>query len=414
MFLPTFRTCALAGLLTLGSGLAVLGAAAGTCGPAPAPAVPAPAVPAPELADQVPAPRNASPASTATLETQHFEVAYDPARVTREEAEEAARHAEAAWERCAALFGTALKGRLRLDLTPSFAGATGFAKPGDPDARDPARRPLVGLRYPDLEYLGLTAEYVLAHEVAHLFSGDLAATSLGEGIADWAAGHFSGIPMRPWWGTALREADLWIDPDALFITGDFPARPEVDEVIRTAQYVQSGLLVRFLVERFGWADTAKFAEEYGRHRGPLISNEDRKDLRPPRRRPEGNRPARERSDPRLPPHAESVRAVFERRLGQSWERLRDDWLREMERDSPPPGEAERLVLAQRLYGAVRNYEMWLREQKPAPDERSRQRVREAFVAANRALAAGDVDRASRGLRYALGLVDQLRRPRITA
>ena len=80
-------------------------------------------------------------------------------------------------------------------------GATGYARPGDLRSADPKRASLIGVRYAELDYLGIGAEYVLTHEIAHIFSGKLAGSALGEGIADWATGFFNGVPMAPWWGT---------------------------------------------------------------------------------------------------------------------------------------------------------------------------------------------------------------------
>jgi hypothetical protein len=347
---------------------------------------------------------------SSTLDSEHFEIVYDTRRLSPDGAEEARRVAEAGWARCEKLFGSAPEGKLRLDLTPNFYGATGFAKPGDPKARDADERPMIGVRYSELDYLGLRGDYVLTHEIGHVFSGKVAGSALGEGIADWAAGNFAGIPMRPWWGAALRRAGLWLDPDAFFITGEFEPRPEVDEVIRTAQYVESGLLVQFLVERFGWAKTAAFAAEYGKLRGRLNSNADRKTLKTPR----DFQPRPDRPDPRLPPDASALRAVWERHFGLGWDKLRAEWEGRMEGEAPPAGQAERLVLAERIYGAVRNWEMWTLEQKPAPDKETRTLVREAFTRANRALASGDLAEAARAYEQARAMVEQLRRPKSVA
>lgn len=345
------------------------------------------------------------------LQTEHFEIRYRPAALSRAKAEEAARIAEAAWVRCRERFGEAPAGKLRLDLTPAFIGATGYALRPNPRARqDAGRRWSIGVRYPELDYLGLSPEYVLTHEIAHAFSGDLAGGPLAEGIADWAAGGFSGQPMRPWWGAALRSAGLWIDPTALFVTGEFRATPEVDAVSRTALYVETGLLVQFLVERFTWPRTKAFAEEYGAVRGPLNSNEDRRAGRVPPGFPTGpGRPV-----PRRPPDADAVRAVFEKHFGESWERLLSEWERTMAAEPPPRPEADRLVLAQRIYGAIRNYEMWLASQPIMPPTAWQDTVREAFTRANGALRAGDLPGAAAALDRARALVERLRRPRIIA
>lgn len=345
-------------------------------------------------------------ASRATLDSAHFVVLYDPARVTPADAEQARLLAEKGWERCRVLFGEEPSGKVRLDLSPDFVGATGFAVPPRPGKRETR---MIGVRYADLDYLGLTAEYVLTHEIAHIFSGDLGGSALGEGIADWAAGTFSGLPMRPWWGEALRKAGLWIEPEAFFITGDFPATPEVDAVIRTAQYAESALLIRFLVARYGWDRTKRFAAEYGRLRGPLESNEDR--LRTPRRRGDS---IQESAEARRPPDAAAVRELFHKHLGITWGKLVEEWRSEMLADAAPANEAGRFVLAQQLYGAVRNYEMWVLEQRKQPPAEMRDWIRRTFTEANRALARGDLDAARSAFRRAVGGVQQLRRPVSTA
>lgn len=373
------------------SGYAVLAILVGSC----ASGAPATAGPVQRLR---PTPRSAA----STLDSAHFLVLYDPARVSRVEAEVARGLAEKGWERCRALFGDEPGGKLRLDLTPDFVGATGFAIPPRAGSRD-AR--IIGVRYADLDYLGLSGEYVITHEIAHIFSGDLGGSALGEGVADWAAGTFSGLPMRPWWGEALRKAGLWIDPEAFFITGEFPSTPEVDAVIRTAQYAESGLLVRFLVDRYGWERTKRFAAEYGRLRGRLESNEDRS-RRPPRRRG-ANADA---GESRTPPDPAAVRDAFNRHLGKTWAKLLEEWRAQMESDVAPRTEAGRFVLAQQLYGAVRNYEMWLLEQRSQPSAEMLEWIRRSFTEANRALARGDMDAARSEFRRALGGVQQLRRP----
>lgn len=340
------------------------------------------------------------------ISTPHFLLTYRPSLLDSAQARKAATEAEAGWQRCARLFGSEPAVRLPVDLTPSFVGATGFASPGEPGSRDPQRQPRVGVRYADLEYLGLNGDYVLTHEIAHIFSGTLAGSSLGEGIADWAAGSFAGLPLRPGWGTALREAGLWIEPEALFVTGAFEARPEVDEVIRTAQYLESALLVQFLVQRFGWEKFRGFAELYGKERGRLVSSGERRPRPPPRR-------GRDAGGGEGPLNPSAVRAVFEQALGESWDRLRSDWEASMSKDRLPPPEAERLVLAQRLYGAVRQYEMWSLAQQGL-DLESRASVREAFTATSRALLRGELELAARELRRARALVDSLRRPRTVA
>jgi hypothetical protein len=234
-----------------------------------------------------------------------------------------------------------------------------------------------------------------------VFSGPLAGTSLGEGIADWAAGSFAGIPQRPWWGKTLRRGGLWIEPEVLFVTGEFDQGAEVEAIMRTAQYAESGLLAAYLIDRFGWEKFKPFALEYGKARGPLESNA--------ARRSEA-RPGRERRGAGERPDVEQVSAVFHKHFAAAPDKVLADWLAWMEQSSEPPADAEKLLLAERIYGAVRNYELWLVRQRPGPAAEVRRMVREAFIEANRSLGAGNLDAARAAFARARGYVDSLRRP----
>jgi len=352
-----------------------------------------------------------APREVKSLASEHFDLQYDPARLSEEQATDARRLAESAWTWNRQLFGSAPDHRLKIDLTPDFQGATGFFKPGDPTAKQPDRRPFIGVRFGELDYLGLPAEYVLRHEIAHWFSGDLAGSPLGEGIADWAAGQFAGVPARPWWGEELRKAGLWVEPEAFFITGDFDAPNEVNAPIRTASYAESALLIRYLVERFGWQKFRDFAADYSEARGPLTSNDSRKEIRVRPRRPQSGKAER---DPRLAPDAEAVRATFEKHFGTPWSQLRSEWEKGMRADPAPPEQAEGLVLAFRIYGAIRNYEMWLIQQRAAPSRASQEAVRRAFTRANTLQKQRDYPAARQALADARSLVQQLREPRSIA
>ncbi|MGV3724525.1 MAG: hypothetical protein ACO1SX_26825 [Actinomycetota bacterium] len=349
--------------------------------------------------------------SSARLSTEHFDLVYAPDRVTEAEAKEAARISEAAWSRCRVVFGAAPDHRLRIDLTPDFTGATGFFRPGDPKAKEPARHPFIRVRLTELDYLGLSPEYVLTHEIGHWFSGPLAGTSLGEGVADWAAGAYSGVALRPWWGKALKANGLWVDPDAYFVTGEFSENAEVDARSRTASYAESALLVRYLVERFGWPKVREFAQAYGEARGPLTSNASRRGMRlPPAPRRRGGR-GPQQPDPRQPPNARAVEAAFEK-LGESWPTLRADWERRMEADPVPATAAERLVLGFQTYGAIRNYEMWLMGERTPPGPKVREAVRQSFVKVNELLRREQFAAARQALSDARSYVQQLKEPRL--
>src|SRR5438067_893343 len=107
------------------------------------------------------------------LESEHFIVSYDTERLSAETAREALAAAEKGFEHCRTVFGQVPSSRIQCDLTPAFVGATGFAMP--------SARPLrIGVRYADLEYLGLAGAYVLTHEIAHIFSAKDAEGPLGE------------------------------------------------------------------------------------------------------------------------------------------------------------------------------------------------------------------------------------------
>src|SRR5687767_5184620 len=97
-------------------------------------------------------PLSAAPAGR--LESEHFIVTYDPDRLSAETARGALAAAERGWEHCRSVFGREPAGRITCELTPRFFGATGFAVP--------TARPLrIGVRYADLDYLGLSGPYVL-------------------------------------------------------------------------------------------------------------------------------------------------------------------------------------------------------------------------------------------------------------
>jgi len=338
-------------------------------------------------------PATAAPA--ARLESEHFIVRYDPDRLPAEAARQALEAAERGWEHCRSVFGKAPTGRIACDLTPRFFGATGFATPS-------ARSPQIGVRYADLEYLGLSGPYVLTHEIAHVFSGQNAGGPLGEGLADFVAGPHHEMPLAPWWGRALQEAGVWTDADGLFITGEYPATNELDARVRVSQYVQPALLIQFLARRFGFPRVEQFLPIYTRTRYSLASNDGLS------ARPAGP-PGARRAAPRQPDPAK-VRAAFTSHFGLSWEVLRDEWLAEMAAAVPPEGYAGRLVLSQEIYAAIRGYEGWLvSENRGAPDGRNRT-IRETFTRANRALRVRDLGAAAEELQTARRLIDAVRRP----
>lgn len=350
---------------------------------------------------------SARAAEPVELESPHLRIRYEPPAVSREQAEAARAAAERSWERCASVFGTQPAHRILLDLSPDFVGATAFARPGDLKSTDPRKASVIGLRLADLDYLGVGLDYVLTHEMAHVFSGRLADAPLGEGIADWAAGSFYGIPLAPWWGTALSRAGLWVSPDALFITGDYVSPAEVDARTRTAEYAEAALLVRFLVRGYGWERFVAFAPKYAEARRTLRSNETA--AAPGGWSPFERAPSRRPPRRSAAPDPERVRRAFSDAFDQPWSAIRDRWEAEMAAD-PVPAAAARLVLGEEIYGAIRNYEMWvLRHPSQAP-QAARDRIRAAFTEANHAMAASDLPAAERQLLAARQLVRSLKEP----
>lgn len=323
-----------------------------------------------------------------TVESEHFTFQYDPDRLEASVVAEAKEVAERAYVLCQRLFGSE-PGRIRVDLTPTrFFGATGYAVPG--------REPRIAVRFPDLDYLGLRGSYVLAHEVAHIFSGRHAGGPLGEGLADFAANDFAEIPLAPWWGGVLRARGLWVDPDALFITGDYPASNELDARTRIALYTEPALLVQFLVGQYGMERFLKFLPEYGRARPSLVSNE------APRN------PRARRSDPA------AARASFQSAFGVSWEEIRRRWEDTFSASPPSTVVAERMVLGQQIYATIRGYEIWLMSHRLPIEARETGAIREAFVAANQALSRARLPEARRHFADARRRIDALRRPTLSA
>jgi hypothetical protein len=323
-----------------------------------------------------------------TVESEHFTFRYDPDRLDAETVARARETAERAYVICQRLFG-AEPARIDVDLTPTrFFGATGYAVPG--------RRPRVVVRYPDLDYLGLRGDYVLAHEIAHVFSGRNAGGPLGEGLADFAANDFAEIPLQPWWGGVLRARGLWVDPDALFITGDYATSSELDARLRIARYTEPALLVQYLVGRFGMERVLKFLPEYARGRPSLASNQE----------PRG--PRARSTDP------ERARASFKTAFGVPWEEIRRGWEETFRAQPPSPTVAERMALGQVIYATIRGYEIWLTARRITPGSGETGAIREAFVAANRALAEARLADARGHLATARRLIDALRRPMLSA
>lgn len=326
----------------------------------------------------------------ASLSSAHFRYSYDDRQLSAARAESAARDAERAYEYNQERFAATGPPLISCDLTPRFFGATGYSQPG-------RRPPHVAVRIPDLGYLGLDQVYVLRHEVAHIFSGRLAAGPMGEGLADLIAGGFGDLPLAPWWGSALQNAGLWVDPDGLFITGDYPASAELDARQRIALYTEPALLLQFLEERYGLERVLTFLRDYGRARRSLQSNETT---------------ARQRGF-RLPDPT-AVRGAFQQAFGHSWSELRSGWERRMASATASAADRRRLVLEQKTYGAIRNFEMWVMAQGGRLELQRTAAIRREFTAVNTAIRERRLDDAEARLRVAQGMVDELKRPPLVA
>jgi hypothetical protein len=322
----------------------------------------------------------------AGFSSAHFQYSYDASQLSRAEAESAAGDAERAFAYNQEWFPGTGPSLIRCDLTPRFVGATGYAQPDQ-------RPPRVAVRIPDLAYLGLDQAYVFRHEVAHVFSGRLASGPMGEGLADLVAGSFGDLPLSPWWGSALLSAGLWVDPDALFVSGEYPASTELDARQRIASYTEPALLLQYLSGRFGFEKVLEFLPDYGRARRSMVSNSvgaRRRGFRPP--------------DP------EAVTKSFEKHFGRSWPDLRADWEAKMAAGGGSEADRRRLVIGQKTYAAIRNFEMWLIGQRGSASRERTAAIREAFTNVNTALRAKQLGEAEERLRLAQGLVNNLKRP----
>jgi hypothetical protein len=329
-------------------------------------------------------------ALAAGFTSDHFRFIYDERQLPSAAAETAARDAERAYTYNQEWFPTTGPRLIQCDLTPRFFGATGYAQPD-------RRPPRVAVRIPDLEYLGLEQAYVLRHEVAHVFSGRLASGPMGEGLADLVAGGFGDLPLSTWWGGALREAGLWVYADGLFLTGEYPASTELDARQRVAAYTEPALLLQFLVDRFGTERVLGFLPEYSRARRTIESNEAASRRRGYRR-----------------PDAAAVQRAFREHFGRDWTELRQDWEAKLSAKGGSEVDRRRLVIGQKTYAAIRNFEMWLLAQRGRVDERPRAAIRRAFTEVNSAIRARRLDDAEVRLRAAQGLVNELKRPMLVA
>ena len=334
-----------------------------------------------------------------TFESEHFRISYDPKRVTPEQAHRARDEAERAWGRCARQFEPTRRvlgwpeGKVELHLCWDGWVFSAVANQGPP--------PRIQMRYADLEYLGITGDYLFTHEVAHIFSGHRLAGMQGgaltEGIAEYVAGPLFRVPLGQWMGTVLREQGYWFDPEGFFITGEYESPAEPDARSMTALYAEQALFVQFLVREFGWERFVRFAVPYRKARFIHFNND-----------------ALRRADRSFwIPRAKRVRAAFEEHLGVPWEEVRRRWERAMARDRVAPEMAERGRLILRVTEAATGYELWMAanaRKTPSPDGRRHLQIRDAIGAANRAANAGQAREVERALDLVRALAPELRRP----
>ena len=333
----------------------------------------------------LPAPQQAAAGPRAAHQTEHFLFRYDPGRLSAPALDAAVAAAEAGYARCTRVFPVGRLGRrVTIDLSPSFLGASGYA--------DPAGH-RISIRVADLEYLGLDLSYVMAHEVAHVFThAELAARGCGsglvagpwsEGMADYATGGFGDIPLADWWGPALRASGLWADPRWLIEGGSAPNGAEfVCE--RTSTYEQAALFIRYLVGEYGSDAVHRFYAEYAT--ACARRDAERRELRPP------GEPV-------------SVDGVFRAHFSASGEALLERWLERLTAAAVPAEPAARLSLPQRIYGSLRQFEMAHARalRRGTADAAAAAAIRDQFRLANESLRGGDLPAAKAHLARALRL-----------
>jgi len=355
--------------------------------------------PAPAAAASAPA----AAAAAEWRESAHFTYRYDPARLPSSAVDTAIAAAEAGYARCAGSFPAGgLQRRIEVDLTPSFLGAAGVADPP---------RYAVSIRVPDLDYLGLDIRYVMAHEVAHVFTyAELSARGAGrggttgpwgEGMADFTVGGFGNIPLADWWGRAFRASGLWTDPQWLV---DGSTGPRDGDFVRerACSYDQAALFIRYLVGEYGREAFGSFYADYS-----TAAARQREARRRSRRPPSDADPGA--SD--APSGSAALDAVFRAHFGAGGEELLTRWRERLDAAEVPAEPALRLALHQHIYGSLREFEMRYQRQarRGNADETAAAATREEFRQANRCLRSGDLRAAADHLQRARELA-RLRAP----
>jgi hypothetical protein len=312
------------------------------------------------------------------LLSEHFWFEFDPKQLTEEQAYRARDQAEQAYRRCAAFFQQSPKrtpvpvfpgpGRIHVNLTPQMLGFAGL-NIGGYDIR---------VRYLDVDYLGISAEYLFTHEIAHTFTKSFRdpfgpPTPLFEGIADHVAAAHAPIPIQLWMGQVFQKEKLWFDPDGYFITGEYDAPAEdLDGGGMLSIYAIEDTFVQYVIREYGWKKFLDFELSYRIARKTRLNNTALK----------GTRWHDEKPDP------EEIRAVFPQHLGITWNDLRDHWLAAMAAEKPPlESEAamlEQLIKLARTRGMI---EIWQMKTSP-PASPELVEIKASLLQAARSLNAG--------------------------
>src|SRR5439155_18170570 len=130
------------------------------------------------------------------------------------------------------------------------------------------------------------------------------------------------------------------------VSGEYPASAELDARQRVANYTEPALLLQYLTNKYGFEEVLAFLPDYGRARRSLESNAVG---------------ARRRGFRR--PDATAVEQSFEKHFGRSWPAVRSGWEATMAAGGGGEVERRRLVIGQKTYAAIRNFEMWLIAQR---------------------------------------------------
>jgi hypothetical protein len=288
-----------------------------------------------------PAAAAASP-DEAEAKTEHFRFLYDPNRLTSVQVGNAETLAETAFKDVSSQFPNVRYSEpILIRLNAHFRGATGYAAPGGASGK--GKVDFIGLRYEELPLLGLSPSFLFHHEITHLFAGRwengepnrrLAASALGEGLADLVANgrDEQGLPLS--YARYLDEKGVWADPEDLFLDppGGGPPQPQrgllnYSDVLkwRIERYVEPSLFLAYVKQRIGWEKMRGFYVDYSE--AAFVRNP-----------------------------STDLRRVIRRYTDAVPEDFFDDWRRAM-RAAPEEADANRLRwTSERVYSAVQWYE----------------------------------------------------------